>query len=210
MNKSSEENETHFAELKDGLDYIQGLQAGLKHDLHHLHDREQIREAAQLRQTVLDWLTPVDYAAQQIDFLSRRQTGTGLWLLDSAEYQTWLKTNKQTLFCPGIPGAGKTIITAIVIDDLATRFQNDSSIGIAYLYCNFRRKDEQRAQDLLASLLKQLSQERSSLLDSVKALYDQYRDKRTQLSFEEISRALYSVATTYLRVFIIVDALNEC
>jgi hypothetical protein len=210
MNKSSEENETHFAELKDGLDYIQGLQAGLKHDLHHLHDREQIREAAQLQQTVLDWLTPIDYAAQQNDFLSRRQTGTGLWLLDSAEYQTWLKTNKQTLFCPGIPGAGKTIITAIVIDNLTTRFQNNSSIGIAYLYCNFQRKDEQKAQDLLASLLKQLSQERSSLPDSVKALYDQHRDKRTRLSFEEISRALYSVATMYLRVFIIVDALDEC
>jgi hypothetical protein len=163
-----------------------------------------------LRQTILDWLTSVDYAAQQNDFLSRRQTGTGLWLLDSAEYQTWLITNKQTLFCPGIPGAGKTIITAIVIDDLTTRFQNDSSTGIAYLYCNFQRKDKQKAQDLLASLLKQLSQERSSLPESVKALYDQHRDKRTRLSFEEISRALYSVATTYLRVFIIVDALDEC
>jgi hypothetical protein len=114
------------------------------------------------------------------------------------------------LFCPGIPGAGKTIITAIVIDDLTKRFQNDSSICIAYLYCNFRRKDEQRAQDLLASLLKQLSQERSSLPDSVKALYDRHRDKRTRPSFEEISRDLYSVATTYLRVFIIVDALDEC
>jgi hypothetical protein len=30
------ENETHFAELKDG----QGLQAGLKHDLLHFHERE--------------------------------------------------------------------------------------------------------------------------------------------------------------------------
>jgi hypothetical protein len=114
------------------------------------------------------------------------------------------------LFCPGIPGAGKTICTSIAVYDLITRFQNDSSIGIAYLYCNFRRKDEQKAQDLLASLLKQLSQERSSLPDSVKALYDQHRDKRTRLSFEEISRALYSVATTYSRVFIIVDALDEC
>ena len=210
MNKSSEENETNFAKLKDGLDYIQGSQVVLKHDLHHLHDCEQIREAAQLRQTVLDWLTPIEYTAQQNDFLGRRQIGTGLWLLDSAEYQTWLKTDKRTLFCPGIPGAGKTIITAIVIDNLITRFQNDPSIGVAYLYCNFRRKDEQKAQDLLASLLKQLSQERSSLPDSVKALYDQHKDKRTRPSFEEISRALYSVATTYLRVFIIVDALDEC
>ena len=65
---------------------------------------------------ILDWLTPVDYGPQQTDNIRRRQPGTGQWLLDSAEYQTWLKTSKQTLFCPGIPGAGKTILTSIVID----------------------------------------------------------------------------------------------
>jgi hypothetical protein len=32
------------------------------------------------RQTVLDWLTPIDYAAQQSDLISRRQAGTGQWL----------------------------------------------------------------------------------------------------------------------------------
>jgi hypothetical protein len=173
-------------------------------------DRLHQAQDDQQRRTILNWLTEIDYAPQQSDFISRRQTGTGQWLLDSVQFLSWLKTDNQILFCPGIPGAGKTILTSIVIDDLTTRFQNDSRIGIAYLYCNFRRKDEQRAQDLLASLLKQLSQERSSLPDNVKALYNQHIDKRTRLSFEEISRALYSVATTYLRVFIIVDALDEC
>ena len=62
------------------------------------------------------------------------------------------------LFCPGIPGAGKTILTSIVVDDLTTRFSNDPSVGIAYVYCNFRRRDEQKAEELFASLLKQLMQ----------------------------------------------------
>jgi hypothetical protein len=105
---------------------------------------------------ILNWLTPIDYGPQHSDFLKRRQLGTGQWLLATAEYQTWQNTDKQTLFCPGIPGAGKTILTSIVVDDLMTRFQNDLTIGIAYIYCNFRRKDEQKINDLLASLLKQL------------------------------------------------------
>jgi len=63
------------------------------------------------------------------------------------------------LFCPGIPGAGKTILTAITIDDLTTRFRGEVDIRIAYLYYNLRRQDEQKADELLASLLKQLSQE---------------------------------------------------
>jgi Cdc6-like AAA superfamily ATPase len=162
------------------------------------------------RQTVLDWITLIDYAHQLNDFIARRQAGTGQWLLDSTEYQTWVETNKQTLFCPGIPGAGKTILTSIVVEELTTRFQNNESIGIAYLYCNFRRQHEQKVEDLLASLLKQLTRGRSSLPDTIKSLYDSHQDKRTRLSFDEISRALQSVATMYSRVFVIVDALDEC
>jgi Ni2+-binding GTPase involved in maturation of urease and hydrogenase len=94
------------------------------------------------------------------------------------------------ILCPGIPGSGKTILTAATINDLTTRFQNHLGVGIAYLYCNFRRKDKQRAQDLLASLLKQLSKEQSSLLDNIKSLYNKHKGKLTRPSLDEISRTL--------------------
>jgi hypothetical protein len=162
------------------------------------------------RETVLDWLTPIDYTPQQHDFISRRQAGTGQWLLNSTEFQTWLNTDKQTMFCPGIPGAGKTILAAVVIDELTTRFSNDPTIGIAYIYCNFRRHDEQKIDDLLASLLKQLAICQPSLPDSVKDLYDRHKTKRTLPLLDEISTSLQSVLTTYSRVFIIIDALDEC
>ena len=170
------------------------------------------------RQTVLDWLTAVDYAPQQSDFLGRRQAGTGQWLLGSAEFKVWVETNKQTLFCPGIPGAGKTILTSIVVEELSARFQgdgdsdgdSDSGIVIAYLYCNFRRQDEQRIEDLLASLLKQLSQGRQALPESIRSLYDQHKARRSRPSVDEISKTLQSVAATYSRVFILIDALDEC
>jgi hypothetical protein len=161
------------------------------------------------RQTVLDWITLIDYAPQLNDFITRRQAGTGQWLLDSIEYQTWVETNKQTLFCLGIPRAGKTILTSIVVEELTTCFQNNKSVGIAYLYYNFRRQHEQKVEDLLTSLLKQLTQGRSSLPDTIKSLYDSHQAKRT-LSFDEISRALQSVVSMYSRVFIVIDALDEC
>src|SRR5436309_15173502 len=81
------------------------------------------------RESIIDWLAAIDYGQQQSDFLSRRQEGTGQWLLDSDEFQEWLTQKKQTLFCPGIPGAGKTILTSIVVDYLDKNFQNDSSVG---------------------------------------------------------------------------------
>lgn len=159
---------------------------------------------------ILNWLTPIDYGPQQSDFIKRRQPETGQWLLDSEKFQTWLGAGKQTMFCPGIPGAGKTIIASIVVNFLYERFQNDATVGIAYIYYNFRRHREQMAEDVLASLLKQLTQGLSSLPDSVKSLHKSHKARRTRPSLQEISTALQSVAAMYSRVFIIVDALDEC
>ncbi len=161
-------------------------------------------------QTILDWITPIDYAPQQSDFINRRQAGTGQWLLESAEFEAWLQIGKQTLFCPGIPGAGKTILTSIVVEELSTRCEISGNIGIAYLYCNYRRRHEQKPEDLFASLLKQFVQEQPSIPDSVKTLYTRYKNKRTRPSLEEILRTLQSVVIVYSRVFIIIDALDEC
>jgi hypothetical protein len=159
---------------------------------------------------ILHWLTPIDYGPQQSDYLNRRQLGTCQWLLDSAEFKAWVESNNQTLFCPGIPGAGKTILTSIVVNYLSSRFHNDSKTGIAYIYCNFRRQDEQKIDDLLANLLKQLAECQPALPDSAKDLYDLHKTKRTRPTLKEISRALQSVAAIYSRVFIVVDALDEC
>jgi Cdc6-like AAA superfamily ATPase len=154
--------------------------------LHEARDDQQ-------RQIILDWLTPMDYAAQQQDFISRRQAGTGQWLLDSEEFQSWLNTDKQTLFCPGIPGAGKTILTSIVVEELLMQYENDGNIGIAYLYCNYRRQDEQNLKNLFTTFLKQFVEEQPSIPHSVKTLYDRHKDKRTRPSLDEILQILQTV-----------------
>ncbi|TVY13189.1 hypothetical protein LARI1_G009203 [Lachnellula arida] len=161
-------------------------------------------------EAILNWLTPINFMSQQNDFIARRQEGTGTWLLDSTGYQSWRETKNKTLFCPGIPGAGKTILTSIVVDELTARFANDPTIGITYIYCNFRRQDEQKIDGLLASLLKQLAESRLSLLVIMKELYNRHETKRTRPSLKEVSDALQAVTASYSRVFIIVDALDEC
>ena len=163
----------------------------------------------QKHQAILDWITPVDYYRQHNDIIARRQGTTGKWFLKSEKFQAWMKKKKETLFCPGIPGAGKTIMTAIVISHLYQEFAG-SKTGIAYVYCNFQRQSEQKAEDLIESLLKQLSQSLPSLPKYVSDLYDRFQKDRIRPSFAEISQALNTVAASYKRVFIIIDALDEC
>ncbi|KAF5576103.1 ankyrin repeat [Fusarium pseudoanthophilum] len=157
---------------------------------------------------ILEWLTPVNYGPQQSDNFSQRQKGTGEWLLSSKEFQDWVETGK-TLFCPGVPGAGKTIITSIVINELTARFGDDDTVGIAYIYGNYRRFEEQKLDHLLKSLLKQLVQGQSSMPASLKALYDKHKVSKTRASVEEVSVAIHFIAGLYSRVFIVIDALDE-
>jgi hypothetical protein len=167
-------------------------------------------QRTQEHKDILDWLTPVNYGPQPSDYFGRRQPGTGQWLLDTVEFRTWGGTCGGTLFCPGIPGSGKTILTSIVVESLETLFQDDRSVGIAYIYCNFRRPEQQTAKDLLASLLKQLTQSQLTFPDNVKSLHDKHKDKQSRPLFEEISSTLQSVIALYSRVFLLIDALDEC
>jgi len=159
---------------------------------------------------ILNWITPIDYGPEQSDLIGRRYPGTGQWLINSPKFKDWVETDQQTLLCPGIPGAGKTIFTAIIIEHLTRKFHTDASTGIAYIYCNFRRKHEQKLNDLMASLLKQLSEAKFSMPNAVKELYEQHKIKHTRPSTDELSKALQAVAASYTRVFVIVDALDEC
>lgn len=173
-------------------------------------DQEEARERREERRAVLDWLTKLDYGPQYHDYLDKRQPGTGQWLLNSAEYTAWVAAGHPTLFCQGIAGSGKTMLTAIVIEDLEKRFQDDPSVAVGYLYFNFKRQFEQAPRELLASLLKQLAQRQHAIPGSVRVLYDKHQPAGATPKINEVSSALQEVASVFRRVFVVVDALDEC
>lgn len=168
---------------------------------------------------IAEWLSPVNYATQQNYFFEQRHPGTGVgWLLESKEFQAWLKDDSQTLFCPGIPGAGKTIMTSVVVNHLLHRSikkgddpetPQDDNFGIAYLYCMFKRSDEQTTSHFLLNILKQFVQERSSVPNIVRELYDRCKLKKLQPSRDEVVKVLTSVLASTRESFIIIDALDE-
>ncbi|CAN9384185.1 unnamed protein product [Alternaria alternata] len=226
INARSKCNEQDLAELKDiskmgtktnvstlqslggELQKLQITQNNVQGGVDKLHERHDTKEAMAKRQTMLDWLTPIDHASQQRDAISRRQAGTGGWLLHSQVYQDWLGTSNRTLFCPGIPGAGKTVSASIINADLWERYGSDNTIGLAHLFCNYRRQDEQTLDALLSGLLRQLVEPRASLPKYTEELYDSQKGSSDRI--EAMARTLQLVASIYSRVFIVIDALDEC
>ncbi|KAL8922168.1 MAG: hypothetical protein Q9208_005363 [Pyrenodesmia sp. 3 TL-2023] len=172
-------------------------------------DAVQQGQKCQRHRTITDWISSINFAAQQSDIISRRQEGTGVWFTDSPDFFGWLHGPNQTLFCPGIPGAGKTMIAAIAVDHLWKHVQTQD-IGVAYIYCNYKTQTDQSAAKLAATILQQLVQERPFLAEPVANLYDRHADRKMRPSLEEILSALQVVVSNHTKVYVVVDALDEC
>ena len=121
----------------------------------------------------------------------------------------WLDDAKTTLFCPGIPGAGKTMVAAIAVDQLLNSAQS-SAYGVAYVYCNYKSQADQDTASILAAILKQLGQSRPSALGPVEILHQKHAGRGTKPSLDDIYSALRDVLAQYPYVHIVVDALDEC
>ena len=76
--------------------------------------RKELSEWLQSETTreILDWLSPLEYCNKQRDIASKRHEGTGKWFLVSEKFAAWRSGSADSvLWCPGEPGAGKTVIT---------------------------------------------------------------------------------------------------
>ncbi|KAF5563258.1 ankyrin protein [Fusarium napiforme] len=191
--------------LKDLLNDVHSFVSEPREDVAEIRSNQSRRDDIK----ILDWLTTIDYGLQQSEFQKVQQPGTGSWLLDTSEYRTWLETPGKTLFCQGIPGVGKTILTSGLIDHLSSKLAGDSASGISYIFCNFQRQDQQTSDGLLACILKQLSAGLPSLPESLRSLYTIHAIQRTRPTSREIATTLGSVISEHARAFIIVDALDE-
>ncbi|KAK6340259.1 hypothetical protein TWF730_002023 [Orbilia blumenaviensis] len=108
--------------------------------------------------------------------------------------------------------------------EATTETKEKSRIGIAYVYCDYRQAMEQTALNILTSLMVQLVHQSlpsteddsdpndgPSLPSAVEALRQEYRRYGLIPSIDKIAKAIKSMATTtFSRVYIVIDALDEC
>jgi hypothetical protein len=178
--------------------------------VNQLRQHQDDQDRHQERRDIEAWLTSTDYSSKQREFIATRQEATGEWLLTSEEFQKWLATNNSTLYCPGIPGSGKTIMSAVVVNHLLKSYRDEPSIGIAYVYCNYSQKQEQTLENILSLLLMQLLQRQLSVPATVQQLYKSHLADRSYPTVDELKKALQSMLQLHSRVIIIIDALDEC
>jgi hypothetical protein len=105
-------------------------------------------------------------------------------------------------------------MASIVIEHLVKLFPTETlfqhKTGVAFVYCEYKMHDEQKAIGLLTALLKQLLKQQQSIPDHIEAMYKSYRLHDMRPTLKDIKKALFDVIKWYTKVFIVVDALDEC
>ncbi|KAJ6526649.1 hypothetical protein B0H19DRAFT_970455, partial [Mycena capillaripes] len=158
-----------------------------------------------MRDSIIEWYSPLNFFLRQDDILGTRQPGTCQWLLEDARFQAWESGTGKILWCQGMPGAGKTVFVSIVVDHLQAL---GPDVGVAVVYLNHKETDIQSPSMLLAALWRQLVFGKpisSNLTD----LYRKHREKRTRPSLDEAHDVLVDTISVYSKVLILVDALDE-
>ncbi|KAJ7270999.1 ankyrin repeat-containing domain protein [Mycena rebaudengoi] len=172
-------------------------------DLQDSVEREKIVKE---RKEIFDWLSPPNFFARHADIFETRQKGTGLWFIRERKFQDWLSLGG-TLWCHGIPGAGKTVLASIIVDYLRTELQGTST-GVAAAYLNHKESEAQSPSNVLAGLWWQLVSKRP-ISTVVQQLYEKHQNQHTRPSLDEVHNILTATTTEYSKLFFVVDALDE-
>lgn len=103
------------------------------------------------------------------------------------------------------------MLASIAIEHLDDTFGSQHDTGVAYIYCDYKNGNEQRPLNLLASLLKQLLIQRSSIPEHIQELYHQHSDKAEtpRPSLKKVFESLQLTVANFSQVYIVVDALDE-
>ena len=180
----------------------------LTRDLSELKDDVRAQKIDQERQEVGNWLSPFDFSAVQQEIFHRSHAGTGKWLLESEEFQRWSSSHNDILWCPGIPGAGKTYLAAIIIDYLRRETSVEGRDAVLCLFCNFNEQANQTAYNFMGALLRQMVQASLTLSSGIKSIYDT-RAKGRGPDFKTLADIFRMELARFSKTFIIIDALDE-
>ncbi|KAK4150338.1 hypothetical protein C8A00DRAFT_18104, partial [Chaetomidium leptoderma] len=140
-----------------------------------------------------------------------RFPGSGEWFLASPEYGDWVSHPGTTLFAPGIPGSGKSVMTSVVINNLRSRLGPDDRVAWFHFNPAWREPNEDMAaaSAVIATLALLLYDGTASLPEDIVLLLEEKlepRPKATTADLSQICRALRAPAS---RVFLIFDDVDN-
>jgi hypothetical protein len=183
--------------------------AEIVHEQRKADELRLTQEFGEETKKILNWLSPVDPLQNHQAARKIYQKGTCRWLIDSPEFIQWIKTKNSAIWLYGIPGAGKTILSSLVIEEVFSLQDN----GVAFYYCDYKNAASQEPTNVLGSLVRQLALQETLVLTKVKDFYNSHHPAgrpSSRPTEQDLGFLLQDISNSFAEVTIILDGLDEC
>ncbi|EXJ75702.1 uncharacterized protein A1O5_00209 [Cladophialophora psammophila CBS 110553] len=122
------------------------------------------------------WLDIPGPSSNYATSCKRRQQGTGSWLLQDNRFIAWMESPGSSLWLHGIPGCGKIVISATIID----RALDMAHPNVIYFDFDFNGDQKRKFNTALRSLIMQLAKQVPNGIQEVRNLHFECRDGQLQ------------------------------
>ncbi|TVY37053.1 Serine/threonine-protein phosphatase 6 regulatory ankyrin repeat subunit B [Lachnellula subtilissima] len=163
------------------------------------------------RQEILQFFEKLDPMTYHRTNLNLHHPLTGLWLTEGNTFKTWLHSRNSKLWLSGIPGAGKTVLAACVIEEVMK--ESSSTRAVAYFYCDYKSVETQKPTNILSSLATQLARQNETAFTPLQKLYEKHhpKDRGTiLLQVSDLVKTVSQQSSCFEDVSVVVDGLDEC
>lgn len=176
------------------------------------------RLAVEDRERVFGWLSTVPYIKHHRVKVKERLPGSGEWLLRKPRFLEWMKSSSSSiLWLHGIPGSGKSMLVAGVIEYLGARANVVANAApLAFFYCARNTNELERSQpvEILCSILEQLTASFDEIPEAVAQTFLQRKREARgreveKLDFENTLDIILKLLDANPAI-IVIDGLDEC
>ena len=158
-------------------------------------------------QEIKKWLSASDVSKNLFEALKKRHEDTCAWILQCKTFQEWQSDERRFMWLHGIPGCGKTVLSAAVIDHL--QHLGSSDIILEFFF-DFADNEKQTFDQLLRTLSHQLYLRSPDCRPELDELFISCEKGRQQLACQALAATLSRMLSHCGKVYIIIDALDEC
>ncbi|KAJ7319384.1 hypothetical protein DFH08DRAFT_1086266 [Mycena albidolilacea] len=176
--------------------------------------KESESEVEKLEKKLEEWLqSPPDMRQKQHETQKLRKEGIGCWFLEGTAFIEWQLDNAEPLWIQGASGTGKSVLSSSVIqkliDDQQLFADLGKSSGVAFFYFDFKAKDGNAVETALRRIVLQLSAQSPHPFGPLDKQYNLSRGQALP-NYRDLQRILEELLKELGRVYIVLDALDEC
>jgi Cdc6-like AAA superfamily ATPase len=196
--------------IADHIDLTADIKT-IKEELLRRRELESRIELDEHQTKVIEYFNAASPKENHAMSLKLRHEGTGLWLLHETNFKDWLQNFDSHIWLYGIPGAGKTVLSSLLIDKVLEA--RKPSEAVAYFYCDYKDATKQDPCYILASIAAQLAVRDEKAFGILDAGYQEcfLTTKNVKnIKAGRLSELLEKQLRHFSLTTIVLDGLDEC